>query len=54
MLKVIYNEVKHWQGIPNRQDPIRKSMIIYLMDSMVGKDPHCLMNAIIDFLVMGT
>ena len=24
------------------------------MDSMVGKDPHCLVNALIDFLVMGT
>ena len=54
MFKVIYDDTKHWQGIPNRQDPVSKSMITYLMDSMVGKDPHCLVNALIDFLIMGT
>ena len=54
MLKVKYNKTKYWQGIPNRQDPISKSMIKYLMDLMVGKDPHCLVNALIDFLIMGT
>ena len=29
-------------------------MIIYLMESMVGKDPRCFRNALVDFLIMGT
>ena len=52
ILIVIYNDSKLWQGTPNHQDPISKSMIIYLIDLMVGKDPHYITNAIIDFLIM--
>ena len=36
-----------------RQDPIIKSMIIWLIKCVTGKDPACFTNAIIDFLIMG-
>ena len=36
-----------------RQDPITKSMINWLINSVIGKDPDCLTHAIIDFLIMG-
>ena len=36
-----------------RQDPIIKSMIIWLINSMKGKDTHCFTHAIINFLIMG-
>ena len=35
------------------QAPITKSMIIWLIKSVTGKDHDCFTNAIIDFLIMG-
>ena len=37
-----------------RQDPITKSMIVWLIKSAAGKDPDCLTSALGDFLIMGT
>ena len=53
MIDIIYNDKKHWQGMTKRQDPITKSMIIWLINSVLGKDPDCKTHAIIDFLIMG-
>ena len=36
-----------------RQDPITKSMISWLNNSVTGKDPDCFTHTIIDFLIMG-
>ena len=35
-----------------RQDLITKSMIIWLINSVIGKDPDCFTHAIIDFFIM--
>ena len=53
MFNIIYDDTKHWQGIPNCQDPISKSMIRYLRADLTGDDPHSFTNAIIDFLIIG-
>ena len=53
MLDTIYKDTKNWQGMTKRQDPITKSMIIWLVKSVTGKDPDCFTNTIIDFLIMG-
>ena len=52
-IEVIYEDTKQWQGIPNRQDPISKSMIDFLRDKVADKDLHCLTNAIVDVAIMG-
>ena len=36
-----------------RQDPINKSMIIWLINSVKGKDPDYFTHTIIDFFIMG-
>ena len=53
MIDMIYKDTKDWQGMTKRQDPITKSMIIYLINFMRRKDPHCFTNFIIDFFIMG-
>lgn len=53
MKEFIYMGTKHWQGIPNCQDPISKSMIDFLLNGIIGMDLHCLINAITDFAIMG-
>ena len=53
MIDIIYKNTKHWQGMTKRQDAITKSMIIWLINSVLGKDPDCLAHAIINFLIMG-
>ena len=37
-----------------RQDPLTKSMIVWLTNSAAGKDPDCFTGALVDFLIMGT
>ena len=37
-----------------RQDPITKSMIVWLIKSAARKDPDYLTNALGDFLILGT
>ena len=53
-LEHIYKDTKSWQGLTKRQDPLTKSMIVWLSDSAKGKDPDCFTNALVDFLIMGT
>ena len=52
MLDNIYADTKAWEGMANRQDPVTKSMINYLRTLVVGKNPHCLTCALIDFAVL--
>ena len=40
MLNTIYDDTKHWQGIPYRQDPMSKSMVKYLRANLLGDYPH--------------
>ena len=53
LLEIIYKDTKNWQGMSKRQDPITKSMIIWLIESVAGKDPDCSTSALCDFLIMG-
>ena len=53
MLDIIYKDTKNWQGMTKRQDWITKSMIIWLINCVTGKDPDCFTNDIINFLTMG-
>ena len=52
MFANIYADTKAWQGITNRQYPVTKSMINYLRSTVVGKNPHCLTCALINFAVL--
>ena len=52
MIDIIYKDMKNWQGMAKRQGLIAKSMIIWLINSVTGKDSDCFMHAIIDFLIM--
>lgn len=49
MFRNIYADTKVWQGIPNRQDPVTKSMIDYLWTTT--SNSHSLTNILIDFTV---
>ena len=53
MIDIIYKDIKDWQGMNKRQDPITKSMIIWLINSTKGKNLHCFTYIIIDFLIIG-
>ena len=46
MLNIIWDDTKYWQGIPNHQDPISKSMVKYLRATLTGDNPHLFSNAI--------
>ena len=52
MINIIYEDMKNWQGMAKRQDPITKSMITWLINSVIGKDPDCLTHVIVNFLIM--
>ena len=47
MFQNIYADTKAWEGIPNRQDPVTKSMINYLRSKI--SHPHSLTSALCDF-----
>ena len=49
MFRNIYADTKAWQGIPNRKNPVTKSMIDYLRSTT--SNPYSLTNALIDFSV---
>ena len=53
LLETIYKDTKNWQGMSKRQDPITKSMIVWLIKSVAGKDPDCFTSALCNFLIMG-
>ena len=53
MINIIYDDSKCWQGIPNCQAPISKSIIKYLRTNLTSDNSHSFTNAIIDFLIMG-
>ena len=53
LLETIYKDTKNWQGLSTRQDPITKSMIVWLIKSVAGKDPDGFTSALYDFLIMG-
>ena len=49
MFQNIYADTKAWQGIPNRQDLVTKSMITYLRTTT--SNPHSLTSTLINFAV---
>ena len=52
MFNTIYADIKSWQGVANRQDLVTKSIINYLQTLVVGKNPHSLTCALINFSVL--
>ena len=54
ILNTTYGGMKHWQGIPNHQNSLSKSMVEYLRANLIGNNTHLFFtNAIIYFLIMG-
>ena len=52
-LETIYKDAIILQGMIKRQDPITKLMIIWLIQSMAGKDCDCFTSVLCEFLIMG-
>ena len=55
-IKDIINEVRRWESIPNRREPLTKSMITYIMnkgDSLAKHNPDNIYSALSDWLVIG-
>ena len=53
MVDIIYKDTKNLQGMAKRQDPINKSMIIWLIKCVTKKVPDCFTPVIINFLITG-
>ena len=55
-IKDILHEAKRWELIPNRQDPLTKPMVFYIIKkgkSLHKTNPHNLYSALGDWLTLG-
>ena len=55
-IKDILHEVKRWEIMPNRQEPVTKEIIEYVIKkgkNFIGANPHNLYTALGDWLILG-